>query len=237
MSGSVPIRKILFFISLGLSTTVFGAEITNTQLEKQVELSLTQELTAFIKPLAGAAFEVNVRPLTNKKQLTCNQPVKISEPASSRAPVGIVKRIASCSEHWRIILTADVEVFVPAVHSTKSLARGETLDRNDLQLKKVPYNKLRGQYYASFNPLDGRRLKRTVTANKLITSNMLEPDFLVRKGDSVMIQAGSEGLQVSMPGIALEDGSLRENIQVRNRSSGKVIDARVISEGKVSILF
>lgn len=237
MSDSLSIRTILFAASLSFSTAGFSGEITNAMLEKQVARSLNQELNEFIKPFAGASFELNVRPLSNKKQLTCDQSVKITEPASSRVPTGIVKRVASCPEQWRLILTADVEVLVPAVHSTKSLVRGDTLSRSDLQLKKIPYNKLRGQYYTSFQPLEGRQLKRTVSAIKLLTSNMLEPDFLVRKGDSVMIQAGSGALQVSMPGVALENGSLKENIRVRNRSSGKVVDAKVISEGKVSILF
>lgn len=241
MYGSLFIGTILFATSLGLSTMGFGADITNAWLEKQVKRSLNQELTQFIKPFAGASFELNVRPLSNKKPLTCKYPVKITQPASSRAPVGTVKRVASCPgsgpEAWRVVLTSDVEILVPAVHSTKSIARGSTLAESDLQLKKIPYNKLRGQYYASFKPLEGRQLKRTITANKLLTSNMLEPDFLVKKGDSIMIQAGSDALQVTMPGVALEDGSVNETIRVRNRSSGKVVDARVVAEGKVSILF
>lgn len=151
--------------------------------------------------------------------------------------MGVVKRIASCPEQWRVVLTSDVKVLVPAVHSIKSLARGDTLSGSDLQLKKIPYNKLRGQYFASLKALEGRKLKRTLGANKLLTGNMLEPDFLVRKGDSVLIQASSNSLQVTMSGVALENGSLKDNIRVRNRSSGKVVDARVISEGKVSILF
>ena len=235
--SSVLIKKITFITSLGLYSAAYGAEITNAYLEKQVRQSLEQELTLFIQPLSDASFDLKVRPLNNKKQLQCDQAIEITEPASSRAPVGIVKRVASCPGEWRVVLTADVSVLVSAIHSIRSLSRGESLSRNDLQLKKVPYNKLRGQYYTSFKPLDGRLLKRTLPANKLLTSKMLAPDFLVRKGDSVMIQASFEALRVTMPGVALEDGSLKESIRVRNRASGKTIEARVISEGRVSILF
>ena len=237
MSGSLSIKKILLLASVGFYSSAYGADVTNTWLEQQVKLSLSQELTEFIEPFAGASFELSVRPMLNKKNLTCGHPVKISRSGSSRPPVGIVKRVASCPNEWRVVVTTDVDVLVPAVHSTKSLTRGNRLSRNDLQLIQTPFKKLRGQYYTSLKPLEGRNLKRTVGANKLLTGNMLEPDFLVRKGDSVMIQAGSNGLQVSIPGEALENGSLRDSIRVRNRSSRKVIDARVISEGKVSILF
>ena len=237
MSVSLSIKTAIIVTSLAFSSAGYGREITNTWLEQKVERALNQELTQFIKPFAGASFDVKVRPLPNKKTLACDQSVEMTQSASSKAPVGVVKRVASCAGHWRLVLTADVEVLVPAVHSAMPLARGDYLSGSQLTLKNVSYKKLRGQYYASFQPLEGRQLKRTVAANKLVTSNMLEPDFLVRKGDSVMIQAGSKALQVSMPGLALENGSLKESIRVRNRSSGKVVDARVISEGKVSILF
>jgi len=46
-------------------------------------------------------------------------------------------------------------------------------------------------------------------------------------GDSVNIYANLRGLRIKTTGIALEDGTLGEQIQIKNKKSGKVLNARV----------
>ena len=214
---------------------VFAAQSPNARIEQQLLDSVEKEVKAFVQPLANARYELSVRSLSRKTLTPCSQPLSITPVAKNRLPLGNVKRKVECLNQWQVSGTVEVGVFIPVAHSVRPLSRGQSINKADIQLVEVSYAMLRGQYYLSADELTGRRLKRTVSGNKLISNSMLEPDFLVRKGDSVMIQAGSGGLQVSMPGIALGNGRIEDNIRVKNRSSGKTIDAVVVATGKVKI--
>ena len=50
---------------------------------------------------------------------------------------------------------------------------------------------------------------------------------MVCKGDNVTIYASLRGLRIKTTGIALEDGTLDELVRVKNKKSGKVLNARV----------
>ena len=50
---------------------------------------------------------------------------------------------------------------------------------------------------------------------------------MVCKGDAINIYASTKGLQIKTTGVALEDGTLGEQILVENKKTGKVLNARV----------
>jgi len=80
----------------------------------------------------------------------------------------------------------------------------------------------------------GLKARRSLSPNTALTPQLLEAALLVNKGDSVIIQAQISGLSIRTQGVALEDGSLGEQIDVMNSRSQKVIRAYVISRGVVS---
>ena len=49
----------------------------------------------------------------------------------------------------------------------------------------------------------------------------------VCKGENVTCYASLRGLRIKTTGIALEDGTLDELVRVKNKKSGKVLNARV----------
>ena len=57
----------------------------------------------------------------------------------------------------------------------------------------------------------------------------------MRKGDHVIISARSGTLSVKMPGEALSDGGLSEQIRVKNLNSNRIIKARVTAPGQVEV--
>jgi flagella basal body P-ring formation protein FlgA len=63
----------------------------------------------------------------------------------------------------------------------------------------------------------------------------LEQQALVLKGDQVVIIARSGTLAVRMPGEALAQGGLSEQIRVRNLNSKRVVKARVTGPGQVEV--
>ena len=83
----------------------------------------------------------------------------------------------------------------------------------------------------------GQKLTRPVVTDQVITLVHLEQAEVIRKGDQVVISASSGGLMVKMPGEALSNGGMSEQIRVKNLNSNRVIKARVTAPGKSRSLY
>ncbi|MNI79624.1 flagellar basal body P-ring biosynthesis protein FlgA [compost metagenome] len=74
-----------------------------------------------------------------------------------------------------------------------------------------------------------------MVADQVITLVNLEQAEVISKGDQVVIIARSGTLSVRMPGEALSNGGMREQIRVKNLNSKRVIKAQVIAPGQVEV--
>jgi flagella basal body P-ring formation protein FlgA len=72
--------------------------------------------------------------------------------------------------------------------------------------------------------LIGSRSKRNIRSGMPVLLNQI---CMVCKGDAVNIYATIKGLRIKTTGIALEDGTLGEQVQIKNKKSGKILNARV----------
>ena len=93
-----------------------------------------------------------------------------------------------------------------------------------LVIEMMPSHFVRAQYLENTQPLIGSRSKRNIQSGMAILLNQI---CMVCKGDSVNIYASIRGLKIKTSGIALEDGTLGERVRVKNKKSGKVLNARV----------
>jgi flagella basal body P-ring formation protein FlgA len=62
----------------------------------------------------------------------------------------------------------------------------------------------------------------------------LEPDWMVAKGNPVVLMASAGGLSVSAPAEALEDGGMGDVIRVLNLSSQR--EVKVVVTGQNSVM-
>jgi flagella basal body P-ring formation protein FlgA len=58
---------------------------------------------------------------------------------------------------------------------------------------------------------------------------------VIRKGDQVVITARTGTMAVKMPGEALSNGGMNEQIRVRNLNSQRVVKARVTGPAQVEV--
>jgi flagella basal body P-ring formation protein FlgA len=65
---------------------------------------------------------------------------------------------------------------------------------------------------------------------------MLKQANLIDKGEKVLIRHHSSGLELQTQGIALEAAIARQRLQVRNASSGKVVEAIAVAPGQVEVV-
>ncbi len=164
-----------------------------------------------------------------------------SEPPPNGRYLGRVSFLMTIKVDGRIIrrirMCTRVEVYRPVLCVAQTLKRGHVLTGKDLILVKRPLSKLRGEAVSEMDKVLGQALKRSVHAGQVITSNLLTPPVLVKRGDRVTIVAESPTLVISVPGEARQNGSKGDLVRVKNLMSKREVVARVLNAKTVSVSF
>ena len=135
---------------------------------------------------------------------------------------------------WQMSLIAQATVFVRAVQAATVLERGATIARSDLKLGEINLAKARRGFFGRVEDVAGHSVKRRVRTNQLLNPSLLAAAILVHRGERVKIIASDAGIEASATGEALADGERDAVIRVRNLSSEKIIDAKVLESGVVT---
>ena len=125
--------------------------------------------------------------------------------------------------------------FVDVFYSSKPLQRGVRLSSTQLNSKPVDILKKNiGSVPASSN-INGYQLATNLKPNTPLKWNILSKVTLVRKGQVVDVFASGNGIYVTMKGMALENGVEGGLVTVRNLSSDKKFQAKVLNENSVKV--
>jgi flagella basal body P-ring formation protein FlgA len=90
-------------------------------------------------------------------------------------------------------------------------------------------------YIGSIASLRYMELSKTVGTGEIVRSRHLRKARLMRRNELVTIYSTSNNFKIEAKAIALSDGYLGERISVRNQESNKVITARVVGYGLLSL--
>ena len=117
-----------------------------------------------------------------------------------------------------------------------NLKKGELIQESDL---KFDYrnNSVGNGFFIDKNILIGREINQNLSRGQIIKVRHLKERFTVVEGQAIIIYADLNGINVKMDGNALQNGHLNEWIKVRNNSSGKVVEGKIINEKKILINF
>ena len=188
--------------------------------------------------------QVDVRSLDKRLRLArCESPLDTYWSPGSRS-IGRVTVQVECDgpKPWRVHVqsTVTLEGFVWVL--SRSVQRGEALDPEVLVRQKIrqgannaAFTSL-GSPIVDLDPWLGYSFSQRVASGKVLNERMLKPAKLVQKGEAVLIRMESSGLSLQTKGVALKDAAAGKYVQVRNTTSGKVIDAVVVSKGVVAVL-
>jgi flagella basal body P-ring formation protein FlgA len=136
---------------------------------------------------------------------------------------------------WSIYVPVEMALFRPVVVASRPLGRGEVLTEDDLTSAELDITRLHGTYLTEMAAAIGQEVRRPLAAQSVITQQALQPPLLIRRGEAVSIRASGSAIAVRMTGTALTDGRLGQSIRVRNSSSNRVVDARVVGPGETEV--
>lgn len=137
--------------------------------------------------------------------------------------------------YWSFYVPIRLKVLKDVVISRHHIAKGHMITEQDLKTVKLNTRKLTHGYYKDSAPIIGKLAKRSMQKNHIIAPNNLMFAKLIKKGELVKITAKNDQVQVSVKGIALQSGAAGQIIAVKNMTSKKVIEGKVVGRKAVLI--
>jgi len=159
-----------------------------------------------------------------------------SDSVSGVMPLSIIISVNSKDYEKRTILI-EVKISREVITTAKDLGKNEIIQPTDLKISFIEDIKGFPDVFSQKDELIGKRLKRMVSENTIITRDMVEEIPLINKGDMVTIVIDSPAFRITAQGKSREDGIYGQSIRVENASSSKEILCQVIGEKTVKVFF
>lgn len=181
--------------------------------------------------------EIQINRLDPRLRLPqCDQELSISL-ESPAEPIGRVTLRVRCngSSPWTVFVPGQVRLYREVVTAVRPLKRDAILTASDLAMAERDVGLISQGYLNALKQAVGKKLTRPLLPDQVLTPAYLQPAEVVRRGDQVVISARSGSISVRMPGEALSDGTIGQQIRVRNQRSNRVVRARVTGPGQVEV--
>ena len=213
-----------------------GQEISRNQIREAIEKSILNQfsidkISAQIirldlpENIQVAVGEVEIRVNISAVQ---NLFARFSLPVEIRVDNKIVRSFAATLE-----IEAYAEVFV----AVTDLPANTKISETDARLEKRRLEKPLTNYLRDAGKLRGARLIKTLAAGAVMTTDSFVASVVVKFGDSVRIEAESGNLKIILNGEARSSGKIGDRISVKNLQSKAILQAVVVDEGLVKVIF
>ncbi|KTD36090.1 flagellar basal body P-ring biosynthesis protein FlgA [Legionella nautarum] len=137
--------------------------------------------------------------------------------------------------HWTLYIPLKIVLKKWVLVTNRPLPKGTQLADNDFDKLKVDVSQLKHGYFSDAREIRDQVCKQNLAEGVILTPYNLQTPLLVHRGEQVSIQAVNETINVSMNGIALNDGALGDTIKVQNLSSKRIIEARISANKQVRV--
>lgn len=128
---------------------------------------------------------------------------------------------------------ANVKIFGNAVKAIKDFSKDETINKGNVVLQRRIIDT--PNLINNINEVIGLRSRCLIKANANINANCLEIKPLIASGDTVQLSVKADGVELTTSAKALQSGRLGELINLKNITTNKIIQARVISNDKAEV--
>ncbi len=225
ISTRMSIVFTLFFVSL--------TAIAQSPKHQLIQAQTHDYVLNTLLDMPGENTHVSVRQLDPRIEVPeCAEGYSFESTNFDNRLSNISVKVSCLSKQWFVFTHVSVQSLQQVVVTSDSLSPGSMLSSRNIEVADIDKGKLRGSTFSSVEDIAGARLKRRVRPGTILNESML---CFVCKGDRVTISAVTGGLSLQVYGIAEEDGTLGETIQVRNMSSDRLVFATVSGTEEVEI--
>jgi flagella basal body P-ring formation protein FlgA len=240
----MALPRILLPMMLGLylaPSSAIGA--TNEDIIRQdVSAQFEQEVARYGNNAGWSNYQLSYDlwvPKSVNHLPKCNQPLVVSARDHQSQPVGNLKRSVSCDDltnSWRVNVTIKSSVSLDVVVAGNTINRGSLISANDLKIERRILSR-QDDFFTSMAKATGNEATRRIRSGQLLNQNNVETPALIEKGNEIVLIATKDGFTATTKGIALETGYRGEQIEVQNKTSGKVVHAIVTGLNQANTQF
>jgi len=229
---------ILAYRVIGIIIIAWLIPVSGMCAEKRSSIDAT--IINFISDYYGKKTDIKIS-LTNQPSILKEGDVKVKNITFARLPDTNGNGICALEVVDTRKMTRNV--FVPFKIMEKkriyvlkeNLKRGEILTEDKLAYKDIILREDRRDYPEDLEDIVGKRLKRDLSANSVITKNVLEDHFVIKRNDIVSIVLENKKFMVKAKGRALDKGRIGDVIRVKNLTSHREIAGRVVADSIVTV--
>jgi len=158
---------------------------------------------------------------------------------SQREPSGPFTVYATITHDGETIDRGEVRMrvsrFDEVLVAVDKVSRHDLLTEEVFELQHVDVTNLREQAVSDPARLAGCRSKRNLRKGQILTTGAVEPIPDIEVGDEVSIVYDDGVCAITAPGTVLQTGWTGEMVRVKNKASGKIVQARVVDDRSVAI--
>jgi len=145
--------------------------------------------------------------------------------------------VVRCEQNtgWKFILPVRVDLYDDVLVTTKSVHKGQIIDKHQVSFQKQNISRLNNGYYSKSDDLSGLEVRRNLKRGTVLTPNSLRPRLMVKSGQRVTLILDYKGLQIKSSGQALQSARRGDVIKVRNNQSNRIVEGIVSGEAQVRV--
>lgn len=228
---------IVGLVLLGVAGGVFAEQ--QAQYENVANIQATAEnfVRQHMQAQSHETLALQANKLDSRIRLDkCTQPLQATLPSNlGRATTVTVKIGCSAPKPWKIYVPVQVKLTLNVLVAAHGLPKAHRLVASDVQIVEKDKRRLNAGFFPADKKIIGMETSRRVSAGAAFSYRNLSLPSVIKKGEAVVIIVGNKHMQVEMKGIAQENGAKDQIISVMNKSSKRIIDAKVIGSGKVKV--
>lgn len=162
----------------------------------------------------------------------CNK-IEAFLPSGSKL-IGRVAIGVRCNEAngWSIFIPVQIKITRDLLISARQLSRGQIVREEDLTRQTTETTQNIG--ITDARQVIGKVLRYSIAAGYILREDMLREPYSVKQGQSVRLSIQGGGFSLSSSGVALNNASEGETVQIRTLS-GRVVSGIASEEGVVQI--
>lgn len=148
---------------------------------------------------------------------------------ATQAPVARTANTANPARQIQPSNTSDARVLI----LIRDIARGDVIGADDLDWADASGTRARG--IAVWDAAVGMEAKRGLKAGQHILAGDIKTPAVIRKGDPVKLVYVTEGVRLSVDGVAQNEAALGESVRILNTYSKRTVDAVAAGHGEARI--
>jgi len=143
--------------------------------------------------------------------------------------------VVCVNPQWRMLVGLELQLIRPVYVAMREIARQEPVSEK-VELADIDILTLYDGYIDDLDALERQVAKQPIKSGAVISARTIKAQILVDRNSLVQINAQIGRITVTSQGVALEAGGFGDIIQIRNKSSNKIVEATVKSTGQVAVL-